>query len=132
VERADGCARIIVDDQGPGIPLVDRTRIWSPYVRLRRERSVANEGSGIGLAVVRELTALHHGAAYVEDAPTGGARFVVELPTVDAMSDEPTGATAQRRDRTRDRRDAIRERQGWATRARRRFGRRRDSSTRGV
>ena len=37
-------------------------------------------GSGIGLAVVRELAAAHGGACWVEDAPGGGARFVVELP----------------------------------------------------
>jgi signal transduction histidine kinase len=37
-------------------------------------------GSGIGLAVVRELVAAHRGACWVEEAPGGGARFVVELP----------------------------------------------------
>jgi signal transduction histidine kinase len=102
VERVDTRARIVVEDDGPGIPIVDRTRIWSPYVRLRRERSAANEGSGIGLAVVRELTALHHGVAYVEDASSGGARFVVELPTA-GPSSEPPGSSTPRRDRARHR-----------------------------
>lgn len=87
VEQAGDRARIAVEDDGPGIPLADRERIWSPYVRLRRETSAANEGSGIGLAVVRELTQLHGGSAIVEDATGGGARFVVELPTAAPASD---------------------------------------------
>jgi signal transduction histidine kinase len=75
---ADGRARLEVEDWGPGIAPGDRQRIWEPYVRLERSPAVA--GSGIGLAVVRELTAAHGGACWVEDAPSGGARFVVELP----------------------------------------------------
>ena len=75
---ADGRARLEVDDAGPGIAPGDRLRIWEPYVRLERSPAVA--GSGIGLAVVRELTAAHGGACWVEDAAGGGARFVVELP----------------------------------------------------
>jgi signal transduction histidine kinase len=75
---ADGRARIEVEDAGPGIAPRDRMRVWEPYVRLERSPAVA--GSGIGLAVVRELTAAHGGACWVEDARGGGARFVVELP----------------------------------------------------
>src|SRR5688572_2901561 len=119
VERADERARIAVEDEGPGIPIVDRERIWSPYVRLRRERSAAHEGSGIGLAVVRELAALHNGNAYVEESPSGGARFVVELPMASSVSRD-VGAPATPREHTRD---ASRERQTWAGRARRRMTR---------
>jgi signal transduction histidine kinase len=75
---ADGRARVEVEDTGPGIAPRDRLRIWEPYVRLERSPAVA--GSGIGLAVVRELTAVHGGVCWVEDAPGGGARFVIELP----------------------------------------------------
>jgi signal transduction histidine kinase len=73
-----GRARLEVDDTGPGIAPPDRLRIWEPYMRLERSPAVA--GSGIGLAVVRELTAAHGGACWVEDAAGGGARFVIELP----------------------------------------------------
>ena len=75
---AEGRARLEVDDAGPGIAPHDRLRVWEPYVRLERSPAVA--GSGIGLAVVRELTAAHGGACWVEDAAGGGARFVIELP----------------------------------------------------
>jgi len=134
VERAGDHARIVVEDEGPGIPLVDRHRIWSPYVRLRRERNAANEGSGIGLAVVRELTALHRGMAYVEGASSGGARFVVELPMAGPVPEDASGTSLARRERPRGRRDvhdgrdAARERQSWTTRARRRLARSADPS----
>jgi signal transduction histidine kinase len=71
-------ARLEVDDAGPGIPPADRVRVWQPFVRLERAPAVA--GSGIGLAVVRELVGAHGGSCWVEDAPPGGARLVVELP----------------------------------------------------
>jgi signal transduction histidine kinase len=52
--------------------------VWEPFVRLRPQSAVP--GSGIGLAVVRELVIAHGGECRVESAPQGGARFVVELP----------------------------------------------------
>jgi signal transduction histidine kinase len=71
-------ARLEVEDEGPGIPAADRTRIWEPFVRLRAGGAVP--GSGIGLAVVRELVAAHGGECRVEETAGGGSRFVVELP----------------------------------------------------
>jgi signal transduction histidine kinase len=117
VDRVDARARLAVEDQGPGIPVVDRSRIWSPYVRLRREKSVAHEGSGIGLAVVRELTALHRGEAYVEDAAGGGARVVVELP-IGASIREPADVSVPRRPRSHDRSAEGAERRRWTSPAR--------------
>jgi signal transduction histidine kinase len=72
--------RICVDDQGAGVPVADRQRIWEPYVRLPREVSSSSTGSGIGLSVVRHLVQRYRGRAWVEDAPDGGARFVIEIP----------------------------------------------------
>ena len=72
--------RIAVDDQGPGIPERERERIWRRYIRLERERERAIAGAGIGLAVVREIVALHGGRAFVEEGTRGGARFVIVLP----------------------------------------------------
>jgi signal transduction histidine kinase len=72
--------RIYVDDQGAGVPVSDRQRIWDPYVRLPREVSSSSTGSGIGLSVVRHLVERYHGRAWVEDAPDGGARFAIEVP----------------------------------------------------
>lgn len=71
--------RIIVEDEGPGIPAHQRKRIWQRYARLPRERERAIAGAGIGLAVVRDLVRLHNGEAWCENAEGGGARFVVEV-----------------------------------------------------
>jgi signal transduction histidine kinase len=74
--------RISVEDRGPGIPERDRQRIWDPYRRLDRDVTGEVQGSGIGLAVVRELCAAYGGQVWVEDGDGVGARFVVELPGI--------------------------------------------------
>jgi signal transduction histidine kinase len=77
---------IWVEDEGPGVPTAERGRIWDPYYRLARDAVVTAGGSGIGLAVVRELTHRHGGRVWVEDARgrhqsgKAGARFVVAFP----------------------------------------------------
>ena len=77
-----GNARIIVDDEGPGIPSEERPRIWQPYYRLDRDRNASMGGSGLGLSVVADLVRELGGRVWVEDAPERGARFAVELPEV--------------------------------------------------
>ncbi len=78
--RIGDTVRITVDDQGPGVPPRDRESVWAPFARLDRDRHSTRAGSGIGLSVVRDLIMRQHGRASVEDAPGGGARFVVTLP----------------------------------------------------
>jgi signal transduction histidine kinase len=70
--------RLEVEDRGAGVPPGERDRIWQPFVRLRSGGTIP--GSGIGLAVVRELVGAHGGRCLVEPGSAGGARFVVELP----------------------------------------------------
>lgn len=77
-------ARLEVSDQGPGIPVARRRRVWESYYRLERDAGSAVAGSGIGLSVVMELVLLQHGRAWIEDAPGGGSRFIVELPNASA------------------------------------------------
>jgi signal transduction histidine kinase len=98
--------RLWVDDEGPGVPPRDRERIWAPFVRLARDRiaesrtgDTARPGSGLGLAVVRDVVTLGGGRTWVEDAPGGGARFVVELPAGDAPNDD-SSIEPQRTQRT--------------------------------
>jgi len=69
-----------VEDQGAGIPADERIRIWEPFHRLERDANSAIAGSGIGLALVRNLAVAHGGRVYVEDGATGGSRFTVEIP----------------------------------------------------
>jgi signal transduction histidine kinase len=94
LRATEGRARLWVDDQGPGIPAADRERIWERFWRLERDRGSSIAGTGIGLSVVRELVALHGGRAWAEDAPEGGARFVIELPLV-VQGEEATGSARQ-------------------------------------
>ncbi len=72
--------RISVDDRGPGVPWEERARVWAPYHRLARDAEGAAGGSGIGLAVVKDLVELHGGRVGVGEPPGGGARFWLELP----------------------------------------------------
>lgn len=90
-ERANGITRIRVSDEGPGVSAADRERIWEPYLRLERDANGPVGGSGIGLAVVRELAMRHGGGARVEAASGGGGCFVIELPV------EPTPAAESAR-----------------------------------
>jgi len=73
-------AVLTVEDDGPGIPERDRSRIFEPFVQGDVAASSASPGTGIGLALVAQLTALHGGRVEFDDAPEGGARFRVLLP----------------------------------------------------
>jgi signal transduction histidine kinase len=80
--RTDDSVRIDVDDEGPGVPLDERVRIFEPFHRGEGSLGTVVVGSGIGLAVVSQIVAAHEGRVWVEDAPTGGARFSFELPAL--------------------------------------------------
>jgi signal transduction histidine kinase len=101
LQRANGAAHLFVDDEGPGVPPHDRDRIWQRFARLAAARERATTGAGIGLAVVRELVVLHGGRAWVESAPSGGARFGIELPLVEGMLEseatDPQPARSEKR-----------------------------------
>lgn len=76
----NGGARLVVEDDGPGIPEAERERVFERFYRLERDRDSAVAGTGVGLAVVRDLVALQGGRAFVEAGAGDGCRFVVELP----------------------------------------------------
>ena len=88
----DTTARIWVDDEGPGIPQRERQRVFDPFYRARDAQHTT--GSGIGLAVVRELASLHGGNAWIEDAPDAGTRVVVQFPGAYLTAAEATGDSA--------------------------------------
>jgi two-component system phosphate regulon sensor histidine kinase PhoR len=70
-------ALIEVEDEGPGVPVDMREKIFEPFVRLDNGR---NAGQGLGLHVVKLLATAHRGRVWVEAAPSGSARFCVLLP----------------------------------------------------
>jgi signal transduction histidine kinase len=81
-ETAGVSVRLFVDDEGPGIPATDRARIFEPYARLSHDQVSERTGTGLGLAVVRQIAEACGGRVWLEDAPQHGARAVIELPAV--------------------------------------------------
>jgi two-component system, NtrC family, nitrogen regulation sensor histidine kinase NtrY len=73
-DPSNNLARLVLADNGPGIPPADRDKLFMPYY------STKKRGSGLGLAIVRRIVAEHGGTIEVgENTPTG-ARFTIELP----------------------------------------------------
>ena len=74
----DGCAHLTIQDNGIGIPVEHRERIFAVFERLHGSEEYP--GTGIGLAIVRRGIERMGGRVRVESAPGGGSRFTVELP----------------------------------------------------
>ena len=78
---SNGTWELVVEDEGFGIPVGERDRVFESYYRMTRDTAAATGGSGIGLAVVRGLVEQHGGTVRVQGTRTGtGARFVVTIP----------------------------------------------------
>jgi signal transduction histidine kinase len=69
-----------VRDRGPGVPEVERSRIFERFVRLDSARARHPEGSGLGLAIVEQVASAHGGRIEVEERAGGGAIFRAVLP----------------------------------------------------
>jgi signal transduction histidine kinase len=80
VTREDHTGLLTVRDTGPGIPEAERARVFEPFVRLDAARDRESGGTGLGLAITRSIVAAHGGTLTLDDAPGGGARFVIRLP----------------------------------------------------
>jgi two-component system nitrogen regulation sensor histidine kinase NtrY len=78
-DATNGIARVLVSDNGPGIPDADREKLFLPYFSTKRR------GSGLGLAIVRRIIVEHGGSIEVADNTPTGTRFTVELPCVDVV-----------------------------------------------
>ncbi len=81
VQTFGDTVEVVIDDDGDGIPLVDRTRIFERFATLDDARAKDRSGTGLGLAIVAAIVASHHGTVRAGEAPGGGARFEVRLPT---------------------------------------------------
>ncbi|NHC45019.1 HAMP domain-containing histidine kinase [Motilibacter sp. K478] len=78
---------LTVDDDGPGVPVPDRERVFERFATLGGARGSASS-TGLGLALVRETVEAHGGAVWCAGRPEGGARFVVSLPAAGAVCTE--------------------------------------------
>jgi two-component system OmpR family sensor kinase len=79
----DGMNRLLVDDDGPGIPEADRHRVFESFVQLERTAG-RKTGFGLGLAIVKRAIEWHGGEVSVAESPLGGARFSVTWPVIAA------------------------------------------------
>jgi signal transduction histidine kinase len=75
-----GRAFMTVADDGAGIPVQDRDRVFDRFVRLDTDRSRRGGGTGLGLAIVAEIVAAHGGTVRISDRGGGGTVVVVQLP----------------------------------------------------
>ena len=74
LDAANSVVRVMVSDDGPGIPAAEREKLFLPYYSTKRR------GSGLGLAIVRRIIAEHGGSIDVGDNTPRGTRFTIELP----------------------------------------------------
>jgi signal transduction histidine kinase len=81
VQIVDRQVLVSVDDDGQGIPIESRDKLFQPFVRLDQSRDRSSGGIGLGLAMVKRLLELHQGSAKVIDTKLGGASFVMAWPT---------------------------------------------------
>ena len=77
----DGQAYVSVEDDGPGIPEVDRARVFEAFARLDDSRTRASGGYGLGLSIISRIAYWFGGTIQVDQSPTlGGARFTMTWP----------------------------------------------------
>jgi two-component system OmpR family sensor kinase len=78
---AGRAVRLLVDDDGPGVPEADRRRVFDRFTRLEADRGGGrNAGAGLGLALVLALVTGRGGTARMTESPEGGARVEVRWP----------------------------------------------------
>ena len=101
VSNVGDTVRLVVDDDGPGIPASQRERVFERFARLDDGRARHDGGTGLGLAVVRSIVIRHHATIRVDASPLGGARVIAEFPSGTSLDrsggDEALGTKLRQR-----------------------------------
>ncbi|MEM8926421.1 MAG: ATP-binding protein [Actinomycetota bacterium] len=95
----DRRSHLIVEDDGPGIPVDQRTDVLERFSRLDNSRGRSTGGSGLGLAIVAETVEAHRGDIEIAESTLGGSRIELRLPTDPTTTDPLTSAAGRRRRR---------------------------------
>lgn len=80
IRRVDNSVEVAIADTGVGIPPADLEKIFERFHRVDNEKGRSQEGTGIGLAMVRELVRLHNGSINVKSQPGEGSVFTIAVP----------------------------------------------------
>jgi len=80
IEDSASELRVLIDNDGPGIPPADLERVTEPFVRLDASRRLETGGVGLGLAIVRDAAAYHGGSLVLQNRSGGGLRATLTLP----------------------------------------------------
>lgn len=83
-EREGEFVRIVVEDTGPGIPPEHLPHIFDPFFTTKP----VGKGTGLGLAIVYGIVTGHGGKIWAENKPEGGAKFVIELPSLQQVEEQ--------------------------------------------
>jgi len=76
--------RIVIDDDGPGIPVTEHERVFNPFVRLESSRSRETGGTGLGLSIARTIIRAHGGDITMNNRDGGGLTVAVTLPGLES------------------------------------------------
>ena len=71
---------IVVDDDGPGIPVEEQEKVFAPFYRLEAARDPGNAGVGLGLSIARTVAREHGGDVMLKNRDDGGLSALIELP----------------------------------------------------
>ncbi|HEX3991910.1 MAG TPA: ATP-binding protein, partial [Acetobacteraceae bacterium] len=80
VPPEDGTIAVMIEDDGPGIPVEEIDRVFEPFHRLEESRNRETGGVGLGLPIARNMLRAHGGDVVLKNRPEGGLKAIVTLP----------------------------------------------------
>ncbi|MEV0169454.1 signal transduction histidine kinase [Nonomuraea fuscirosea] len=83
---------VTVDDDGPGIPVLDRERVFDHFTRIDSARSRHQGGTGLGLPIALAIAQAHGGTLIAQESAMGGAQLVLRLPLLQASATDKEAA----------------------------------------
>lgn len=80
IQMTPKTVEVVIDDEGPGIPEEELSRVFDPFYRLEESRSRETGGVGLGLAIAQSIVQAHRGELVLSNRPVGGLRAQICLP----------------------------------------------------
>ncbi|HIJ37810.1 MAG TPA: HAMP domain-containing protein [Rhodospirillaceae bacterium] len=80
VSLSQGQVTVFIDDEGPGLPVGELERVFTPFYRLETSRNRSTGGTGLGLSIARSVLRAHGGDVTLANRDSGGLRATVTLP----------------------------------------------------